>query len=169
MKTLAVQNYVVIRDGSPEVVEKVQFFVRIQPFWFLLSLVSNVSLKNAENWIQKPVYMRKKSNRNDLPLSCPLQSFSSFPCAFFQIPKKYKSRFYDTWLDSVSKPRNFVKVNVIVPLRVKLKHYAVFTKCCRGIGRLDIISSREFSPKISRNCRKWLVPNNIRFDQRKKL
>ena len=66
-------------------------------------------------------------------------------------------------------PVRLSQINVIVPIRLKFKLYAVFIKWGSSLdfsfmGRQDIVNCWDFPSKISRKCHKRLVPKITRHD-----
>ena len=58
------------------------------------------------------------------------------------------------------------QINVIVPIQLKFKFYAVFINCGRWINflfmrRQNIVNNWDFPSKISRHCHKMLVPKIV--------
>ena len=61
------------------------------------------------------------------------------------------------------------QVNMVVPLRLKIKLYAVFIEWgvrinLLFVGQQDIVNYWDFPSKITRNCHKKLVPKSARYE-----
>ena len=123
-----------------------------------------------KNWVQIVVYMSKERNwffvrRLFLFCFCLffvfLFYFFGIVCFVTTTPDKFQFQ---------SQVR-LSRINVIVPIRLKFKLYAVFIEWSSRIdflfmGRQDIVNYWDFLSKFSRHCHKRLVPKIVRHDQR---
>ena len=156
------QNSLVLRDDSLEVFANVRF-VRIESIRVANLLIDDIHFNVVKNWMQNFVYMSNERNWSVflhlLFLFC-FSLFFVFLSYFFGIV-----RFLTTNPDmfQFQSQVRLSQINVIVPIRLKVKHYAVFIEWdCRidflFMGRQDIVNYWHFPSKISRNCHKRLVP-----------
>ena len=163
---LAVQNSLVFREGSLEVVGNVRF-VRIQSIRNVKLLIVDVHFNIGRNWVQNVSYM---SNERNWSLLCCLLIFQF--CFFFVLP----SYFFGIVSFVITTPDKFQfqsrlrlsQINVIIPIRLKFKLYAVFIKWGSRIDflfmrRQNIVNYWDFPSKISRNCRRRLVLKITRY------
>ena len=124
---LAVQNSLVFRDGSLEVVGNIRF-VRIQSIRVVNLLIVDVHFSIGKNGVQKVVYMSNKRNWSVL-----LRRLFLFCFCFFFV---FLFCFFGIVSFVTTTPDKFQfqsqvrlsQINVIVPIRSKFKLYAVFIK-----------------------------------------
>ena len=165
---LAVKNLLVFRDGSLEVVGNVRF-VHIQFFRNVNLLIVGVHFNNGRNWVKKFVYMSNERNWCLFLLRPFLIRFYFFFVLLFYFFAIVS--FVTTTPDKLQFQSQVLlfQINVIVPIRLKLELYAIFTQWGSMLyflfmGRQDIVNYWNFSSKVSRNCHKRLVPKITRHD-----
>ena len=156
---LAVQNSLVFRDGSLEVVGNVSF-VRLQSIRVVNLLIVDVHFNIGKNLVQKIKYSSSAVSSSF--------AFASSLCFFY---------FFGIVSIVTTTPDKFQfqsqvrlsQINVIFPFRLKIELYAVLIEWGSRIdflfmGRQDIFNYGDIPSKISRNCHKRLVPKNTRHD-----
>ena len=171
----AVQNSLVIRDDSLEVVGNVRF-VRIQSTKIVNLLIVDVHFNIVKNWVQNVLYMSNERNwcllfhRLFLIRFClfflPLLSFVASVNFVTTTPDKFQLQ---------SRVR-LSQINIIVPIRLKFKVYAVSIEWGTRIdflfmGWQDIVDYWYFPPRFPDTAtegwyRKLLDMNN---DKRKRM
>ena len=160
------QTSLVFIDGSLEVVGNIRF-VLIQSIRVVNLLVVNVNFNIGKNWMQIVVYMSNERNWNVF-----LRSLFLFCFCFFFVFLFY---FFSIESFLTTTPDKFQfqsqvrlsQINVIIPMRLKFKLYAVFIEWgCRIdfliLGRQDIVNYWDIPSKTSGNKR--LVPKITRHD-----
>ena len=173
VEPLAVQNSLVFRDGSLEVVGNIRF-VRIQSIRVVNVLIVDVHFNIGKNWVQNVVYMS-----NDGNWSVFLRRLLHFCFCLFFVLLFYSFAIVGSVTTTPDKFQfqsqvRLSQINVIIPIRLKLKLYAVFIKWGVGIdflflGQQDIVNYWDFPSKTSRNCYKRLIPKITRHDEWKKI
>ena len=88
-------------------------------------------------------------------------------CALSELLWFCKFPNHDPWQVSVSKAHTSVSNQLVVPIRLKFKLYAIFIEWGSrikflSVGRQDINNYKEFPSKISRTCYKSLLPKIAR-------
>ena len=154
---LAVQNSLAFSDGFVEIVGNVRF-VRIQTIRILNFLTVDVHFNIGKTWVQNVIYM---INEKSWSLLCCLFlfSFSLFFVLLFY--------FFGIVSFVTTTPDKFQfqsqlrlsQINIIVPIRLKFKLYAVFIEWSSRIKFLikrqkDIIKYWNFPSGISGICQK---------------
>ena len=133
----AVPNFLAFRDGSFEVFGDVEN-VRIQSIRVVILLIVEVHFNIGKNWTQNVVYMSNERNwRLLLLLRC---RFLIRFCLFLVLLFYFFSivNFVTTTSDKFQFPsqKRLSQINVLVPVRLKLKLYAVFIKWSSRIDSL---------------------------------
>ena len=163
------QNFLVFRDASLEVVGNLRF-VRLQSIGVVNLLIVDVHFNIGKNWLQKVVYMSNERNWRAF-----LRRLFFFCFCLFLVFLFY---FYGFVSFVTTTPDKFQfqnqvrlsQINVRVPIRLKFKLYAVFIEWGSRIvllfmWRHDIVNYWHYFPsKISTNCYKRLVPKITRHD-----
>ena len=132
------QNPLVVRESSLEVVGHVRF-VRIQAIKVVILLIVDIHFNFGKNWMQKFVHMSKKRKWSILHLFL----FLRFPC-FYSLFWFFLVLFFNffpvicfvsTIFDKIQfqSQVKLSQVNVIDPIRLNFKLYAVFIKWGSGI------------------------------------
>ena len=137
--------------------------MHIQSIRVVELLIVDVYFNTGKHWEQKIIYMSNKRNwilflrRLFLFSFCLVFVFLFyfFPIASFVTTTPEKFQFQSQVRLS--------QINVIVPIRLKMKLFAVLIGWESRLdflfmGRQDIANYRDIPSKISRNCHKGLVP-----------
>ena len=158
------QNSLVFRDGCLEVVWNVRF-VCIESIGIVNLLIVNVHFNTWKNWMHYVVYIGNSSyfflfffvicscfSENNRLIFVLLFLFLTVVCIVTTTLDKFELQCQ----------KRLSQINVIVPIRLKFKLYAVFIKWGSWINflfmrRQDIVNQWDFLSKISRHCHKRLV------------
>ena len=161
------QNSLVFRDGCFKVVWNVRL-VCIETIGIVNLLIVNVHFNIWKNWMHYVVYIGNSSyffsliaviacfSKNNRLIFVLLFLFLTLVCIVTTSFDKFELQCQ----------KRLSQINVIVPIRLKFKLYAVFIKWGSWINFLFmwgqyIVNNWDFPSKISRHCHKRLVPKIV--------
>ena len=146
--------------------------MRIQSIRVVTPLIVDVLFNIGKNWVQNIFYM---SNERDRCLLLLLSRRFLIRSCLFVLLFSYFSDF-ETFVTTSTEKYQFQsqvrlsQINIIVPIRSRIKLNAVFMKWGSSsinlmfVGRQDIVNYWGFPSKNSKNGHKRLVPKTARHD-----
>ena len=167
------QNILVFRDGCLKVVWNVRL-VCIESIGNVNLLFVNVHFNIWENWMHYFDYIGNSSNFFFLFFT--FSWFSEYNRLIIVLLFLFLTLvcLVTTSFDKFELQCQKRHINVIVPIRLQFKLYAVFIKWSSWINflfmrRQDIVNNWDFPSKISRHCHKRLVPKSVVWHDRREM